>query len=144
MKNLPILLLTLTLLSLYSCDYTTCDLNIDKHEVLMGVNIPKLTDPYHCEKLAGKKISVFQIDMKLLSEEAVHYKSIDEYLEIHEFQKVPTDNTDYLDWLKLFPEDLQSIPVPAELYAKHSQRKNKPWHLLLEKTSGRMWAIIYG
>ena len=137
----PYTFLLLVLLALCSCDQQTCDFNIDKHEILMGLDIPATMEPFHCEPLDGKKISFFQIDMDKFKQNN-YYRSLDEYIQLSDLERIPEGYTDYLQWVSLFPESLQKLEESAELYVKHSKNENKPWHLLMDKSTARIWAIV--
>lgn len=125
-------------LSLYACDSDPCRFNIDKHEILTGIDIPK-TQGGACipHEQEGFKISIWQIDTVSLSSNST-YGGLKGYMDYYHFEKLQGKLNE--EKLKLIPENYQSSLSGDDLFYKSGERGNKKWIMILSFSQ----AVLFG
>ena len=84
MKQTLLLPIYVVLLLGFGCNTEPCDFNIDKIEIMARINIPKLTDNFHCNKVGNVQITCIEFD-SLALEKSTMLNLVD-YAERYEFE----------------------------------------------------------
>ncbi|MEM8887355.1 MAG: hypothetical protein AAGD28_05170 [Bacteroidota bacterium] len=139
MKNLiQTHLLLILAFAMFACDSDPCQFNIDKHEILTGIDVPK-TRGGACiphEEL-GFKLSVWELDTLHLTENS-SYGSLDGYMD--RFKFTPLQGNIHEDKIKLIPEKYQESLLGDDLFYRSGERGTKRWIMIISRKN----AILFG
>jgi hypothetical protein len=137
MKQL--IILTIGIIALNSCNTQPCQFNIDKLEILAAFNVPKLDKGlYHCNQVENIKISFMDIATDKLTE-----GTIDDFLEKYNFvQDAEAHPNQFRNW-EIYPDEFKNIiPEKADFYVKKANESDVNWIVIIERNTGYMWVEI--
>lgn len=130
-------LLCISLL-LGGCTSDPCSFNIDKHEILTGIDIPKVRNSACIpQDELGFKLSIWELDTLALIDKG-DYSGLRDYMDHFSFEKLTGEINK--DKISLIPDAYQQSLLGKELYYKDGERNGKKWIMILNAESG----ILYG
>jgi hypothetical protein len=137
MKQL--IILTIGIIALNSCNTQPCQFNIDKLEMMAHFNVPKLDKGlYHCNQVENIKISFMDIATDKLTE-----GTIDDFLEKYNFVQDAEVHPNQLRNWEIYPDEFKNIiPKKADFYVKKADESDVNWIVIIERSTGYMWVEI--
>lgn len=141
MKNqIKTYLLLLLTLVLSACGTDPCRFNIDKHEILTGIDVPK-TIGGACipNEDGGFKLSVWELDTLNLQESSV-YGSVEGFKDHFRFEKL--EGRFHPEKISLLPEKYQESVREDELFFRSGERGGKRWIMILSINSAMLLGEI--
>ncbi|MEM7247006.1 MAG: hypothetical protein AAF533_16790 [Acidobacteriota bacterium] len=120
-----------------------CWANIDRHEVSVGIDIPKLGPDYHCSCQGQVKVSFFDIDS---SDPGFRqrYGDIASYAQQYGFTSTSLADLPQRRGRDQFPAHLQDPPAGAQLLMKSGRNEKRSYLLILDQSTGSLWTELIG
>jgi len=123
-----------------ACDSDPCSFNIDKHEILTGIDIPKARGGACIpQEELGFKLSIWELDTLALADNG-DYGSLANYIEHFKFEKL--EGKIHEDKIELIPDAYKESLLGDKLYYRSGERNGQKWILIINRATGILFGEI--
>lgn len=136
---ISLVLLAGFIMTLGACESDPCSFNIDKHEILTGIDIPKSNNGACLPQTdMGFKLSVWELDTLALASGT--YENLDGYIDHFSFEKLKGEINQ--EKIALVPDVFQASLLGKDLYYREGERNGKKWIMIINRVTGVLFGEI--